>query len=110
MRKLNYWVFLLLLHMPAAVWAQPEIEEVVVIALSPLDESAVVRLSNQGLQVIKPGDTVRGTDLSLIQVLTNKLVFEEKPGHVDSNTSGRVVWLHKAVNGISAIEYPAVPQ
>jgi hypothetical protein len=109
MRKISFWGLLVLLQMSAAVWAEQTIENVTVVALSPLDKSAVVRLSGQSMQVLKPGDTINGTEWSLTQILTNKLVFEERLSAADLNGPSRVVWLHKAVNGISEVEYPAMP-
>lgn len=101
--KVSPWILAVLLLVSSAAWAQQSIESLVVVALSPLDKSAVVRLSNQGMQVLKPGDTIRGTELRLTQVLTDKLVLEDSAG---TTAASRVVWLHKAVNGFSAVEYP----
>lgn len=99
-------VLTILLLLSTAVFAQQGVDRIVVVALSPLDKSAVVRLPDQGMQVLKPGDRIRGTDLSLTQVLTDKLVLKERS---DSTGTGRVVWLHKAINGSSTVEYPEVP-
>ncbi len=99
-------ILVVLLLVSSAAWAEQSVESVVVVALSPLDKSAVVRLSNQGMQVLKPGDTIRGTELRLTQILTDKLVLKESAG---TTGSSRVVWLHKAVNGSSAVEYPEIP-
>jgi hypothetical protein len=103
--KIKLFIVLVLLQMSASVWGGWAIEDVVVVALSPLDKSAVVRLPNRSLQVLKQGDGIHGTDLILTLVLTNKLVLQGRPSLSSSNGAGRIVWLHRAVGGISKVEY-----
>jgi len=110
MRNIKCWVLIVLLQMSAAAWAGQTTENVIVVALSPLDKSAVVRSSGQGMQVLKLGDSIHGTELSLIQVLTNKLVFEERMSHAGANGASRIVWLHKVVDDFAEVEYPETPQ
>jgi hypothetical protein len=110
MGKMNYWILFALLQMSTYVWAEQAIDNVIVVALSPLDKTAVVRLPNQVMQVLKTGDSIQGTELKLTRVLTNKLVFEQMPEPSSSNRTGRIVWLHRAVNGISEVEYLDTPK
>lgn len=105
--KVHSRILAVLLMISTAAWAGQGVENIVIVALSPLDKSAVVRLPDQGMQVLKPGDAIRGTELSLTQVLTDKLVLEES---ADVTGASRVIWLHKAVNGFSAVEYPEIPK
>lgn len=105
MGKLNCLVLLVLSHMSVSAWAGQIIEDVVVVALSPLDKTAVVRLPNHSMQVLKPGDSIQGTELRLTKVLTNKLEFEGRPVLPSPNGTGRKIWVHKAVRGLSKVEY-----
>ena len=99
MRKLRSVLLLAVLQMPLVVFAEQSTNDVVLVALSPMDNKAIVRLPSNNMQVLQPGDTIQGTRFKLIQVLTNKLLL-------NINDSKQIVWMHKAVNGYSAVEYP----
>ncbi len=107
-KRLSCWVLVVLVQLSRTLCAEQNIEDIVVVALSPLDRSTVVQFPDQSMQVLKPGDFIRGTELSLTQVLTDKLVLEQVQGHSGSNGQSRIVWLHRLVNGTSEVEYPEI--
>ncbi len=109
MRGISALLLLMLLQMPICAWAEQLIEDVVVVAISPLDKSAILRLPDRTMQVLKLGEEIPGTELQLTRILIDKLVFETRLDSGYSNGANQVVWLHKAVDGISNVEYPQAP-
>lgn len=99
----------------SAPWAVAEpLENLALLALSPVDGQAVLQLPNHKMQVLKVGESIDGTRITLRQVLNDKAIFQEV---VHQNQQDRIetVWLHKAQNGASRIERintvpPAAPE
>lgn len=76
-----------LLILLAAPIAKADFEKLSVLALSPQDNRAVVRLDNGNVEMLAAGDQL--LEASIMQVLADKLVLK------DSN--GELVWLLKSI-------------
>ena len=77
---------------------------IVVMALSAFDSRAVVKSAQGKLQMMKPGDVVQGTAATLLEVLDDRLVFEEiimKPSGLKVK---KTTWVYKAMNGTSQVK------
>ena len=70
------------------------LEELNVMALGPLDGRAVVKSADGKMQVLKIGDTIPGTQATVKQVLTDRLVVEETIDK-DGRTVKQTVWIYK---------------
>ena len=72
------------------------LEQLTVMALGPLDGRAVVKLPNGKMKVLKIGETIPGTQATVQQVLSDKLVVEEIIKKKGSPPVKQTVWIHKA--------------
>ncbi|MEJ2066268.1 MAG: hypothetical protein P8X74_23820, partial [Reinekea sp.] len=67
-------------------------------------ERAVVKTAQGELQTLKIGNIVQGTDATLIDVLDDRLVFEE----ISTKPSGlkvkNTVWVYKFKDGVSKVQ------
>lgn len=57
--------------------AEPTAEDVRLVALTPREERAVVRVGSEPLAAVGPGDVVPGTRAEVLAVLPDRLVLEE---------------------------------
>ncbi|HEX5057248.1 MAG TPA: hypothetical protein VFX02_12230 [Gammaproteobacteria bacterium] len=104
MKGWKFYMLALLLGSQVAI-AGETLQDITVLALSAPDGRAVVRLPDDKMQVLKPGDAVDGTQAKVLQVLADKLVLEETVADEKSGEKRReTVWLYKAVDGKSRIE------
>ena len=71
-----------------------ELDEFSVLVLGPLDGRAVVKLPNGKMQVVGNGETLPGTQATVKQILSDRLVVEEAVG--DDVREAQTVWLYKA--------------
>ncbi|HEX5057348.1 MAG TPA: hypothetical protein VFX02_12735 [Gammaproteobacteria bacterium] len=79
------------------------LDGVAVMALSPADGSAVVKLESGRMQVVKAGAAIEGMGVTLVQVLPDKLVLEEV-SEENGNKTKTTVWLYKAQHGVSQLQ------
>lgn len=109
----NVLGLIVLMVLSVNVFAEESLEGVALIALTPINNQAVVQFSDKKMQVLKVGDTINGTEAKMLQVLTNKIVLENNVSSGVDRKSKEKVWLHKAVNGKSRVQYlqntPDVP-
>lgn len=60
------------------------------LALAPLAGKATLQLPDEGLVLLKEGDEVAGTGAAVVEVLTDRLVLEDRSGEEVS-----WIWLYK---------------
>lgn len=94
----------MLLAVLSSAAAAESLEGYTVMALSPLDERAVIKLPDNKMQVLKPGDAIDGTQATVEQVLTDRLVLEETITLESGGEGIETVWFYKAVDGRSRVE------
>ena len=73
-RVIGFGVFFVLM---ATVVYGRNLESLTVMALAPLDGRTGVKTADGKMQVLKIGDTIPGTQATVKQVLTDRLVVEE---------------------------------
>jgi hypothetical protein len=107
--------FPLLFAMPSE--AGGELERLTVVALAPMDSRAVIKLPDGEIQVVQPGDQVLGDAITVVQVLTDKLVVEERLNPSATPALKRLAWVYQAPvsGGYSRVvrlrqEVPVLPQ
>jgi type II secretory pathway component PulC len=91
-----------LVSMPLASFAAAEttrLEDLSVMALGAVDGRAVVKTTDNKMQVVKVGETIPGTQAVLTQVLNDKLVVEDTLVGDDKKTRKQTAWVFKAPNG-----------
>lgn len=76
--------------------ADAKLEDLSIMATGPLDSRAVVKSGDGKMHVLKVGDTLPGTQATLIQVLADKLVVEESVGKEGQPKVKQTAWLLKA--------------
>lgn len=76
---------------------------IVVLALSTYDARAVVKSAQGELQAMQPGDVVQGTETVLIDILEDRLVFEEVVTKPSGLKVKETVWVYKARDGVSRV-------
>lgn len=92
------FAFPLLMAMPSE--AGGELERLIVVALAPMDGRAVIKLPDGEMQVVQPGDQLLGDAITVVQVLTDKLVVEERLKPSGTPALKRLAWVYQApVNG-----------
>lgn len=89
--------------LPALACSAAGLDGVAVMALSPADESTVVKLENGQMKVLKAGAAIEGMGVTLVQVLPDKLVLEEV-SEENGNKTKTTVWLYKAQHGVSQLQ------
>jgi hypothetical protein len=94
MRCALAWAFLLL--SPGLGQAEDVLARLTVLALAPLAGQAVVQGPDGSLQLVRLDDQLPGTSATLIQVLPDKLVLEERSPGTGQGPVQRLVWLYKA--------------
>jgi ribosomal protein L19 len=77
---------------------------IVVLALSTYDARAVVKSAQGEMQAMKPGDVVEGTETVLVDILDDRLVFEELVTKPSGLKVKETVWVYKAKNGVSRVQ------
>jgi hypothetical protein len=84
----------LLMAMPSE--AGGALERLTVVALAPMAGRAVIKLPDGEMQVVQPGDQLPGDAVTVVQVLTDKLVVEERliPGR--TLAFKRLAWVYPA--------------
>lgn len=102
MKSVNI-VFFSLMLCCGAVAEEGALEDVAVMALSPIDSQAVIKLPDAKMQVLKVGEKIQGINATLVQVLGDRLVFEKAP--TKAGGAVEVVWLYRAEQGVSRVEY-----
>jgi hypothetical protein len=113
------WAFILLSPGPGK--AEDALARLTVLALAPVAGQAVVQGPDGSLQLVRLDDQLQGTSATLIQVLPDKLVLEERSPGTGQGPAQRLVWLYKAAQDggssrlvrlqreVPASERPAVP-
>lgn len=82
------YLFFILLVIGFNSFSYAEIDEFRVVALSPQDNRAVIRLSDDRVSLVNVGDTL--FDTKVLQVLSDKLVLKDN--------SGELIWVFKSEN------------
>ncbi len=77
---------------------------IVLLALSAYDARAVVKSAQGEMQAMKLGDTVLGTQATLVDILDDRLVFEEFVTKPSGLKTQQTVWVYKAKDGVSRIQ------
>ncbi len=77
---------------------------IVVMALSSFDQRAVVMSAEGEMQAMKPGDVVPGTEMVLVDVLNDRLVFEETVTRPSGLKVKQTIWVYKARDGVSRVQ------
>ena len=95
---------LLSLCLPCFVSAETLLDKTVVLALSPFDQHAVVKLPEQEMQALKTGQAVEGVDARLVEVLEDRAVFEEIVLGDNGLKVKETVWVYKAKQGVSRVQ------
>jgi hypothetical protein len=105
----------LLLAMPSE--AGGTLERLTVVALVPMASRAVIKLPDGEMQVVQPGDQLPGDAITVVQVLTDKLVVEERLNPSGTSALKRLAWVYQAPvgGGYSRVvrlqqEAPVLPQ
>lgn len=73
-----------------------ELERLTVVALAPMDGRAVIKLPDGEMQVVQPGDQLPGATITVVQVLTDKLVVEERLNPSRTSALKRLAWIYQA--------------
>jgi hypothetical protein len=94
MRCVLTWVFILLC--PSLSNAEDPLARLTVLALAPVAGQAVVQGPDGTLHLVRLGDQLQGTSATLVQVLLDKLVLEERSPGTGQRPVQRLVWLYKA--------------
>jgi hypothetical protein len=81
-----------------------DLDDYRVMALSPIDERAVVQSPDNRMTVVEPGDSIEGTRATVKQVLTDRLVLEEKVTRESGMEDIETVWVYKAAGGESKVQ------
>lgn len=105
----------LLIAMPSE--AGGALERLTVVALAPMASRAVIKLPNGEMQVVQPGDQLPGDAITVVQVLADKLVVEERLNPSGAPALKRLAWVYQASvsGGYSRVvrlrqEVPVLPQ
>lgn len=77
---------------------------IVVMALSSADARAVIKSAAGEMLAMKPGDVVPGTETRLVDVLPDRLVFEEVVIRPSGLKVRQILWVYKAKNGVSRVQ------
>jgi hypothetical protein len=113
------WAFILLY--PGLGKAEDPLARLTVLALAPMAGQAVVQGPDGSLHLVRLDDQIQGTNATLVQVLPDKLVLEERSPGTGQGPVQRLVWLYKAAQDggpsrlvrlqreVPASERPAVP-
>jgi hypothetical protein len=72
------------------------LERLTVVALAPMAGRAVIKLPSGELQVVQPGDRLLGDAITVMQVLTDKLVVEERLNPGGTSALKRLAWVYQA--------------
>ena len=87
---------LLCLLLSTLAHADTKLEDFSVMATGPLDGRAVVKSADGKMLVLKVGDTLPGTQATVLQVLADKLVVEESVGKEGQPKVKQTAWMLKA--------------
>src|SRR5262245_7612229 len=113
------WIFILLY--PSMGKAEDPLARLTVLALAPVAGQAVVQGPDGSLHLVRLDDQLQGTNATLVQVLPDKLVLEERSPGTGRGPVQRLVWLYKAAQDggpsrlvrlqreVPASERPTVP-
>jgi hypothetical protein len=88
------WIFVLLY--PGLGKAEDLLARLTVLALEPVAGQAVVQGPDGSLHLVRLDDQLQGTNATLVQVLSDKLVLEERSPGTGQGPVQRLVWLYKA--------------
>jgi hypothetical protein len=88
------WAFILLY--PGLGKAEDPLARLTVLALAPVAGQAVVQGPDGSLHLVRLDDQLQGTNATLVQVLPDKLVLEERSPGTGQGPVQRLVWLYKA--------------
>ena len=75
------------------------LERLTVVALAPMAGRAVIKLPDGEMQVVQPGDQLPGAAITVVQVLTDKLVVEERLNPSGTPALKRLAWIYQAPVG-----------
>lgn len=100
---LPLWSLSLLLLFPSpaqtAIAASSDEPSILVRALNPLDEVAVVQTSTGDLEIVRVGDVIEVFSAKVTKVLGDRLVLERVPG---PSSDLATIWIYKAARGESS--------
>lgn len=82
--------------MNSTVSGGSDLENVAVLALGPADGRVVVSQEEGGMEVLKVGDTLPGTNAVIVQVLHDKLVVEDTLEKEGEPPVKQIVWIFNA--------------
>jgi hypothetical protein len=88
------WALILLYPGPAQ--AEDPLARLTVLALAPVAGQAVVQGADGSLHLVRLDDQLQGTNATLVQVLPDKLVLEERSPGTGQGPGPGLVWLYKA--------------
>lgn len=88
------WAFILLYPGPGQ--AEDPLARLTVLALAPVAGQAVVQGPDGSLHLVRLDDQLQGTNATLVQVLPDKLVLEERSPGTGQGPVQHLVWLYKA--------------
>jgi hypothetical protein len=93
-REIKIHVVIILLSMLVIAHAYAAIKNFSIMALSPIDNRVVIK-ANSKMHVLKGGDKIPGTSVTIKQILVDKIVVEEI---VDAKTGKKEkLWIYKPV-------------
>jgi hypothetical protein len=92
------WVLTCYVVLLYPVWCQAEdiLAQLLVLALAPLEGQAVVQGPGGTMSLVRAGDQIQGTSATLVQVLADKLVLEERSTSAGQAPVPHLVWLYRA--------------
>src|SRR5437773_8664148 len=82
---------------PMLGMAEDALARLTVLALAPVEGHAVVQGPDGTLHLVRLGDQLQGTSATLVQVLPDKLVLEERSTDAGHGPVKLLVWLYKAM-------------
>jgi hypothetical protein len=86
----------IILVYPGLGQAEDPLARLTVLALVPVAGQAVVQGPDGSLRLVRLDDQLQGTNATLIQVLPDKLVLEERSPGTGQGSVQRLVWLYRA--------------
>ncbi len=77
---------------------------IVVLALNVHDGRAVIKSAQGDMQVMQVGDVVQSTEATLVNIMNDRLVFEEIITRPSGLKAKETHWVYKAENGVSRVQ------
>lgn len=95
---------IVLLSISFGAIANVNLKDFVVKILEPIDKRVVIQSPSGEVKVYKSGDVLTGTSISIVEILTSKLMLEESVVDESGNKIKRKVIMFLEKNGQSKIE------